>query len=102
VVENWVVVIGLTAALGFCAVLGRLGRRVQSLEHQMSALQRHLGLTSPPLYSPSDRVKQLAADPKRKIEAIKAFREESGLGLREAKTIVEELIESQRMNLPSR
>jgi hypothetical protein len=26
----------------------------------------------------------------------------SGLGLREAKTIIEELIESQRMNLPSR
>ena len=100
--ENWVAVIGIIAALGLCAVLGRLGSRVQSLEQQMSALQRHLGLTSPPLYSPSDRVKQLAADPKRKIEAIKAFREESGLGLSEAKRIIEEHIASERMNLPSR
>lgn len=100
--DNWVVVIGLAAALGLCAVLGSLGRRVRSLEQQMSVLQRHLGLISPPLYSPSDRVKQLAADPKRKLEAIKAYREESGLGLREAKRIVEELIESQRMSLPSR
>jgi len=96
------VVIGLTAAVGLCAVLGLLGRRVQSLEPQMSALQRHLGLTSPPLYSRSDRAKQLAADPKKKIEAIKAFREESGPGVREAKRIIEELIASQRMNLPSR
>jgi ribosomal protein L7/L12 len=93
-------VIALTAALGLFAALSRLGSRVQSLEHQVSALRRHLGLAPPLLYAPSDRVKQLAADPKRKIEAIKVFREESGLGLREAKTIVEELIQSQGMNPP--
>ena len=93
-------IIGLAVALGLFAALSRLGGRVESLERQMSVLQRHLGLTSPPLYTPSDRVKQLAADPKRKIEAIKVFREESGLGLKEAKTIIEELIQSQRMNVP--
>jgi ribosomal protein L7/L12 len=99
-VENWAVVIGVAAALGLFAALSRLGRRVQSLQHQITALQRHLGLTSPPLYTPSDRVKQLAADPERKIEAIKVFREESGLGLSEAKTIIEELIQSQGINPP--
>lgn len=96
--ENWAVVIGLAAALTLFAALSQLRRRVQYLESQMSALRRHLGLAPPPLYSPSERVKQLAADPKRKIEAIKVFREESGLGLKEAKTIVEELIQSQGMN----
>lgn len=98
--ENWLGVIGLAAGLGLVAALSRLGSRIQSLEYQLLALRRHLGLASPPLYSPSDRVKQLAADPKRKLEAIKVFREESGLGLREAKTIIEELIQSQRMHAP--
>lgn len=93
------VTIGLAAALGLVAALARLGQRLRALEHQMSALTRHLGLAPPVLYSPSERVKQLAADPQRKIEAIKAFREESGLGLREAKTVIEELIASQGMNL---
>jgi ribosomal protein L7/L12 len=47
------------------------------------------GVTSdkpPPL---SDRVKELASDPSRKIEAIKAYREETGAGLAEAKAAVE-------------
>jgi hypothetical protein len=37
----------------------------------------------------SDRVKQLASDPARKIEAIKVYREETGAGLAEAKEVVE-------------
>jgi hypothetical protein len=37
----------------------------------------------------SDRVKQLASDPTRKIEAIKVYREETGAGLAEAKEAVE-------------
>jgi len=42
----------------------------------------------------SDRVQAVAADPSRKIEAIRLFQEESGLGLAEAKEAVEELIRS--------
>jgi hypothetical protein len=37
----------------------------------------------------SERVKELARDPGRKIEAIKAYREETGAGLAEAKEAVE-------------
>ena len=37
----------------------------------------------------SDRVKQIASDPTRKIEAIKAYREESGASLADAKQMVE-------------
>ena len=37
----------------------------------------------------SDRVKQLASDPSKKIEAIKVYREETGAGLAEAKDAVE-------------
>ncbi len=42
----------------------------------------------------SDRVKEAANDPDRKIEAIKLFREETGAGLAEAKMAVEQYIRS--------
>jgi|GEM_PF-6795681 len=40
----------------------------------------------PPL---SERCREIARDPKRKIEAIKVYRDETGLGLRDAKFAVE-------------
>jgi hypothetical protein len=43
----------------------------------------------------SDRVKQLASDPSKKIEAIKTYREETGAGLAEAKEAVEAFINSK-------
>jgi hypothetical protein len=43
---------------------------------------------------PSDRVKEIARDPARKIEAIKAYRAETGAGLAEAKEMVEAYIDS--------
>lgn len=42
---------------------------------------------------PSDRVKEIARDPGRKIEAIKAYREETGAGLAEAKAAVEAYVD---------
>jgi ribosomal protein L7/L12 len=42
----------------------------------------------------SDRVKELARDPRRKIEAIKQLRDETGAGLAEAKQLVEGYIRS--------
>jgi ribosomal protein L7/L12 len=48
-----------------------------------------------PAQPPSDRVKQLASDSSRKIEAIKVYREETGAGLAEAKEAVEAHIRSK-------
>ena len=42
----------------------------------------------------SERVKELARDPSRKIEAIKVYREETGTGLKDAKDAVEAFIDS--------
>ena len=42
---------------------------------------------------PSDRVKEIARDPARKIEAIKVYREETGASLADAKAAVEAFIE---------
>jgi ribosomal protein L7/L12 len=46
-------------------------------------------LTTRPL---SDRVKDLARDPAKKIQAIKVYREETGAGLAEAKQAVEAFV----------
>jgi ribosomal protein L7/L12 len=49
---------------------------------------------SAPLPPLSQRVIEIASDPGRKISAIKAYREETGLGLKEAKDAVEAWIAS--------
>jgi hypothetical protein len=67
------------------SALGRLESKVARISHAMG-----IDLTKPlPL---SDRVKELARDPARKIEAIKVYREETGAGLAEAKAAVEAYI----------
>ncbi len=48
-----------------------------------------------PIAAMSDRVKELASDPSRKIEAIKLYREETGLGLAEAKEAVEQIMDGK-------
>jgi hypothetical protein len=56
----------------------------------VNAILKHLGIAFPP--APSERIKGIARDPARKgarIEAIKAYREETGLGLKEAKDAVD-------------
>ena len=50
----------------------------------------------PQLPQLSDRVKEIASHPDRKIEAIKVYREESGVGLAEAKKMVEAYIDRDR------
>jgi ribosomal protein L7/L12 len=72
-------------------------QRLDLILRQMVLLQRkadlaltHLGIQPPPYPSPlSERVKELAADPQRKIEAIKVYREETGAGLKDAKDAIE-------------
>jgi len=66
--------------------------RLRSIERKLSALLTHHGVDPMPGQPLSDRVKQLASDPARKIEAIKAYREETGAGLAEAKEAVETFI----------
>lgn len=43
----------------------------------------------------SDRCREIARDPKRKIEAIKVYRDETGLGLRDSKFAVEAFMASE-------
>ncbi|HVS40576.1 MAG TPA: ribosomal protein L7/L12 [Gemmataceae bacterium] len=65
---------------------------------RMAKIERGIDPDQPmnrqPLQPLSDRVKQLAGDPARKIEAIKVYREETGAGLAEAKNAVESFLSS--------
>ncbi|MDY6830920.1 MAG: hypothetical protein SWC96_03625 [Thermodesulfobacteriota bacterium] len=74
-----------------------LKERVEKLESQMRYLFRNLGIESgePPSWQPSSKVLELLASGK-KIEAIKAFREESGASLKDAKVFIESLGEKKR------
>jgi ribosomal protein L7/L12 len=68
-----------------------LERRLRGVERTTSALARHFNIDPTAEAPPSDRVKQLAADPARKIEAMRLYRQETGADLKTAKTVVDNL-----------
>ena len=66
--------------------------RLRRLEAKVDLILKHLGLeyTDPATSGGlSEEVKTLADDPARKIAAIKLHREQTGLGLKDAKDAVE-------------
>ena len=65
------------------------------IERSVGRIAIHLGIDVTKPAEMSERVKELARDPARKIEAIKAFRDETGAGLAEAKGAVEHYIRTQ-------
>jgi low affinity Fe/Cu permease len=71
--------------LAVSQIVGRLSR----LERKLNAVMRRFDLDPDEVPALSDRVKEIARDPSRKIAAIKVYREETGATLREAKTAVE-------------
>jgi len=88
---TWVIV-GAALLLAAVGSWWTLTDRVGRIERKVNALLRHHGVDPTRGLPLSDRVKQLADDPARKIEAIKVYREETGEGLAEAKEAVEAYI----------
>lgn len=84
-----VVLVGVLALLG---IVSRTQARLDRVERRLNLLLRHFNIDPAPGSPLSDRVRGLADDPARKIEAIKAYREEMGAGLAEAKAAVEAYI----------
>jgi hypothetical protein len=67
------------------------------LEKKVDLILKHLGLDyveQTPNCPLSPEVQEVARDPGRKIQAIKLHREQTGVGLREAKDAVEAFINS--------
>jgi hypothetical protein len=67
--------------------------RFQRIEHKLDLILTHLGIdyVSPPKAA----WQELTDDPARKIEAIKVYREQQGVGLAEAKEADEAYIEGR-------
>ena len=95
----------LAIAIGILVVAlasyGNTIARLGGIERKLNALLRHHGVDPTQGLPLSDRVKQLAADPARKIEAIKVYREETGAGVAEAKEAVEAFINSKSAVAPN-
>lgn len=87
---DWAIIascVGITIAV-IVAYL-ELKSRTERTEHKLDLLLRHCGFDPSKGLPLSDRVKELARDPHRKIQAIKAHRDETGASLRDAKDAVE-------------
>ena len=82
----------LVGVLAIMSIVSRTQARLDRVERRLNLLLRHFNIDPAPGSPLSERVKGLADDPARKIEAIKAYREETGAGLAEAKAVVEAYI----------
>jgi hypothetical protein len=72
--------------------------RLRRLEAKVDLILKHLGIEYKDPATPgglSEAVKALADDPAKKIAAIKLHREQTGVGLKEAKDAVEAYITGQ-------
>jgi ribosomal protein L7/L12 len=63
------------------ATLGTISQRLAAIHAQQQALLLHLGIADG---EPSDEVREMARDPKRRIEAIRLHRKQTGQGLKDA------------------
>ena len=91
----WIALAVLGMLIVMAVVQGRAKDQLARVERKLNALLRHHGVDPTQGLPLSDRVKQLAGDPARKIEAIKVYRQETGVGLAEAKEAVEAYIHSR-------
>lgn len=67
-------------------------RRIQELERKINLVLAHLGIDPAAEVAPSSHVIDLASDPRHRIAAIKAYREQTGAGLRQAKAVIDKLV----------
>ena len=88
----WLVIVFAGAA----AYTTRQPVDLRRIERKLDALMKHQGVTLPPQASMSEEVQQMARDPAQKIAAIKLHREQTNLGLAEAKSDVEDFIKTIR------
>jgi Ribosomal protein L7/L12 C-terminal domain len=72
----------------------RMERRLRDLEVRFEKLLLHVGFVADPSPPIADEVRVLARAPGAKIAAIRAYRQQTGAGLKEAKEAVERMIES--------
>jgi ribosomal protein L7/L12 len=73
---------------------GALEKRLLDLEIRFHKLQQHIGFVADATPPITDDVQILARTPGSKIAAIRAYRQQTGAGLKEAKDAVERMARS--------
>jgi hypothetical protein len=66
-------------------------RRMQEVERKLNLVLTHLGIDPNARVAPSSHVVMLATDPRQRIEAIKAYREQTGASLNVAVAVIDEI-----------
>ena len=92
--ESLLLIIFAVSLLTFMIETRQIDSRLKRLDRRLSLVLRHLGIDPVAEMQLSERVQVLARDPKRKIEALKTYRQETGAGLREAKETIEAFLKN--------
>jgi ribosomal protein L7/L12 len=71
-------------------------RHMQEVERKLNLVLTHLGIDLNVQVAPSSHVISLAADPQQRIEAIKAYRTQTGAGLKEAVAVIDKIAASEK------
>jgi len=66
-------------------------RRFQDVERKLNLVLAHLGIDPTAQVNPSSDVINLAADPRQRIAAIRAYRLQTGAGLKEAVAVIDRI-----------
>jgi ribosomal protein L7/L12 len=64
-------------------------RRLQDVDRKLNLVLAHLGIDPTAQVNPSSDVINLAADPTQRIAAIRAYRLQTGAGLKEAVAVID-------------
>ena len=84
--------IGIVIALLYLAhQISKVYGQNQDIAFRLNKLLEHQGVELGKVVEPSAKVKELARTKGAEIEAIKAYREQTGLGLKEARAVVQSL-----------
>ena len=95
--EWWLIGLGVIVVLAILNTerqAGSIRRDLARVDRKLNLILKQMNITFDEFAEMSDRVKELARDPSRKIEAIKVYREETGARLAEAKEAVEAFMHS--------
>jgi ribosomal protein L7/L12 len=86
--EYWLafLLIGIVSASFFNHI-----RRLQDVERKLNLVLAHLGIDPTAVVPPSSHVVSLAKDPQQRIAAIRAYRKQTGAGLKEAAAVIEKI-----------
>lgn len=88
----WLLVVAVgVLLLELGSILRRILRSLQSTEDMMKRFLTHSGVGWEAAIEPSPKVRELAVDKRSYVAAIKAYREQTGLGLKEAKAVIDDL-----------